>query len=970
MKTGKLALLATLTAALVFGGLSPAGAVSTDPAVSPQQAPGAGQEAESPAAPAESAAEAQLGGTAGTLPETPAAQTEEPEDTHSHSEELAPEDSGYVPVGKGHIVPGPDTPLITEPDGSVRSAVDTGHEEVPAAFAMGGAASMAPAAARAGDIKVTLVRASVEGNRSLVNMDSARQSIANSSAYWKAMSNNRLSMSVYGTLDHYSAARSTDDYATMMNTIAREIQWRDSPYTALVVFVPTPDLRSGGYGGILGGGWTVGGTAGRILMPAPSSFTNNVVTHEFGHLLGLLHANSLQCTNGRTDVGSSVADRWNDGACTSREYGDTADLMGYAQYAMPVINSLFWDRGAFGRGDEVYDAGRPSGLSTFTLRPWAGTSAHRALKFTDSSGETYYLELRLPVANDVVTAVGGNRGVKIVKADLANTWALNSVVIGPSTRPFAGYTNPNSAWQAGQTFTTHTGTVVKVNWISGDAASVTIGTEPSIPSTADLVAIDPAGDLILYPADSRGGFSAGKRIGTGWTGAVSAHAADWNGDGIIDLVSQTSGGLLQVYYGYRAGGFSGPVTVGQGWSQMRISVGRWSAGDTLPGVVAVDPRGRTWSYRNTSGGYLSSGSVIASDSVPRLFSIADLNKDGVPELVSIMGDGTLVSRARTASGTLGPSVQVGVGWQSATSLRSSVDFNGSGSLGLMATFTDGKLAYYNSNSVGGWTGSWPVGSGWYSYRPLDTQGTGGASAPITSEADVITLSGGNLHRYAARLNGVLVGPAKIGEGFYNVQSFHSTDWNRDGLPDLLVQWNEGTLSVYYGLPTGGFSAPRTVGTGWQDMTISLDRSVGGFPGVLAMGSDGSLRRYTNTDGASALRGGAVVGTGWTGLRLQVVDWDGDGITDVLAVAKSGDMLFYKRSASGAFVAGGKTVGTGWDGMDTVSVGVDVIGDGRWSLVARAGNGDLLNYPVLGNGYWGGAQKLGWGWGGLQLAGSR
>jgi len=381
-------------------------------------------------------------------------------------------------------------------------------------LARGGAASMLSAPTRSGNIKVTLVRATVRGNGNTVNLAAARNSITSASNYWRSMSNNRLSMSIAAERVHKStSANAYDDYATMMNKIAKELKWVDKPYTALVVFVPTADLQSGGYGGILGGGWTVGGTAGRILMPAPSNFTNNVVTHEFGHVLGLLHANSLQCTNGRADVGTGSNGRWTDGACSSREYGDTTDLMGSAQYNMPVINSYFWDAGSFGRGDEVVNAGQAGDPRTFTLRPWGGTAANRAVKFTDPlSGDTYYIELRQAAGYDQYLQSGpsGNRGVKIVKADKANSWAVNSLIIPPSTRPFSGYYNTSHAWQAGQTFTTHTGTTVRINSVGAASASVTIQSKSA-------------------EWHMRGVNQSGTKFGVG---AEHFLTCDWDGDGV------------------------------------------------------------------------------------------------------------------------------------------------------------------------------------------------------------------------------------------------------------------------------------------------------------------------------------------------------------------------------------------------------------------------------------------------------
>ncbi|KPN18389.1 zinc-dependent metalloprotease family protein [Arthrobacter sp. Edens01] len=592
MKIGKLALLATLTAALAFGGLPAANAVATAPAIPP--------EVQNPLVPS-ATGEATPEGT--ELPdeeasEAPAPETLDPAPVPAPSEAVAPvpephpatesetagaEDDGYVyvPVGEGHVVPGPDTPLVTEEDGSIRSVVESEHEHVEPMLARGGAASMLAAPSRAGNIKVTLVRATVRGNGNLISLPSARNSITSANNYWRSMSNGRLSMSIASERVHYSStANANDDYAVMMNKIAKELKWVDNPYTALVVFVPTADLKSGGYGGILGGGWTVGGTAGRILMPAPSSFTNNVVTHEVGHVLGLLHANSLQCTNGHQDVGSGNGGRWTDGACSSREYGDTTDLMGSAQYNQPVINSYFWDAGSFGRGNEIADAGRAGTPRTYTLRPWGGTAANRAVKFTDpQSGDTYYIELRQPAGYDQYLQSGpsGNRGVKIVKADKANSWAVNSLIIPPSTRPFAGYYNGNHAWQAGQTFTTHTGTTVKINSVSASSASITVAAKSAewhlrnsgasaIPfgsRSEEVLSCDWNGDGVASPASFRAGkwtvrsnnsSSAGTSVFYFGDTGDQPICGDWDGDG-----KDTPGVYRQGKVFLRNSNSSGPV---------------------------------------------------------------------------------------------------------------------------------------------------------------------------------------------------------------------------------------------------------------------------------------------------------------------------------------------------------------------------------------------------------------------------
>jgi hypothetical protein len=328
---------------------------------------------------------------------------------------------------------------------------------------------------RAGDIKVTLVTIKLADKTAeqtaAIDLNAAKAGINASSSFWKTMSNNRLSMSVASTRTGVaSAARSTQTYYEIMDTVTRELGWVNGPYKALVVFVPVSELSWGA----LGAGWSAGNQGGRILMPLPNNFTNNVVAHEFGHVLGLMHSDSLQCLSGKPDVGADTNGNYTDSSCTVREYGDTMDLMGASRwFELPTISSSHWEAGGFGRGDEIRNTGIAAGRKSYTLKAWAGTEANRALKFTDPrSGEIYFVELRLPVGYDARLAVDGNRGVKIVQRGGAT--AVSSLLLMPSTIPFTGYYATNHAWQGGSTFVTHAGTKVRIDYISGDAAGVTI----------------------------------------------------------------------------------------------------------------------------------------------------------------------------------------------------------------------------------------------------------------------------------------------------------------------------------------------------------------------------------------------------------------------------------------------------------------------------------------------------------------
>ncbi|WP_309485683.1 M43 family zinc metalloprotease, partial [Arthrobacter sp. ES1] len=313
-----------------------------------------------------------------------------------------------------------------------------------------------------------------------ISLPAANAAVDAASRYWKTMSNNRLSLSVASTRTGVkTAATSNQSYSQIMDTVTRELNWVTNPYTALVVFIATPTLSSNAYGA----GWSTSGISGRVLMPLPGSLTDSVLTHEFGHVLGLMHSDSLQCLSGASDVASTPGGSFADSSCTIREYGNTMDLMGVSQRSQPTISSSLWQYGGFGRGDEILDAGKIVDSKSFTLTAWAGTASKRAVKFTDPmSGEAYYLELRLPVGYDTATAIGGNRGVNIVQN--GGSTAASSIILMPSTKPFSSSYGQNHAWQAGQTFTTHAGTRVSIDWISDSAAGVTIESIAAVASRA------------------------------------------------------------------------------------------------------------------------------------------------------------------------------------------------------------------------------------------------------------------------------------------------------------------------------------------------------------------------------------------------------------------------------------------------------------------------------------------------------
>lgn len=87
--------------------------------------------------------------------------------------------------------------------------------------------------------------------------------------------------------------------------------------------------------------------------------------------------------------------------------------------------------------------------------------------------------------------------------------------------------------------------------------------------SADIIGRDTAGDLWLYPGESKRGYSATDRvrIGNGWGGYTPFGIADWDADRSADIVARNTSRDLMLFPGQSTRGYSAvqPVKIGNGW---------------------------------------------------------------------------------------------------------------------------------------------------------------------------------------------------------------------------------------------------------------------------------------------------------------------------------------------------------------------------------------------------------------------
>ena len=244
--------------------------------------------------------------------------------------------------------------------------------------------------------------------------------------------------------------------------------------------------------------------------------------------------------------------------------------------------------------------------------------------------------------------------------------------------------------------------------------------EPSaspIRSSADVIAVDSAGTLWNYRSNLEGGFLPRVKIGSGWSSLKNGFVADWNQDGVLDIISQWKDGRLLHYAGKYEGGFKPAQSIGNGWGNYFVTVGKWRSGDQFPSIVAYDPNGTLWHYPNTSGGALSTRTQIGAGWLGLYTTMTDFDGDSRMDILAKRSDGKLIQYRSDGNGRfLSESRKtIGTGWGIIDSMTDLPGFNGMGQQGIMTRLTDGRLAYYPF--ANGSFGPRSIeGSGWSSYN--------------------------------------------------------------------------------------------------------------------------------------------------------------------------------------------------------------------------------------------------------------
>jgi hypothetical protein len=260
--------------------------------------------------------------------------------------------------------------------------------------------------------------------------------------------------------------------------------------------------------------------------------------------------------------------------------------------------------------------------------------------------------------------------------------------------------------------------------------------------------------------------------------------------------------------------------------------------------------------------------------------------------------------------------------------------------------------------------------------PSESPGAGATAPPaatgpsIKSAADIVAYdANGELWNFGPTGNH---GDRKsIGASGATIpRDFFVTDWDSDGVQDLVQKWTDGQLVLRKGLPDGGFTTSG-IGNGWNDFEITVGKwkKTDPNPSIIAKHiPTGSLYNYPNPYG-TVLDPRQPIGHGWGDFSpLNIVDWDRNGNMDILARNSNNDIILYRTNGAGGFLDEARQpVGHGW-GFNSLHAISGYSGSGSVGLLALDGSNDLYYYPAIG-GSWGARSLVSGGWSGYKIAGN-
>ncbi len=425
----------------------------------------------------------------------------------------------------------------------------------------------------------------------------------------------------------------------------------------------------------------------------------------------------------------------------------------------------------------------------------------------------------------------------------------------------------------------------------------------------------------------------------------SVDLTDVNGDGIPDMLTANSGdNTVSVLLGNGDGTFQNAEIFLVGTFPDSVAVADLN-GDGIPDFVTANRGGPPY-YGGTVSVLLGNGDGTFQKALPYpvgtyplAVAVADVNGDGIPDIVTANGgDTTLSVLLGNGNGTFQSNLTVPVG-ESPDSVAVA-DVNGDGRPDIVtANLFGSSVSVLLGNGDGTFQKAQiiPVGSELFSVAVADVNGDG--------RPDILSAN-----RYSAS---VLLGN---GDGtFQQARIFLGSDLdyvaladvNGDGRLDFVAANSVyNTVSVLLGNGDGAFQKALTfpVGT-YPSSVIVADVNGDGSPDIVTANEDDNSVSVLLGNGEGTFQSNLTVPVGESPDSVAVADVNGDGRPDIITSNFSGTVSVLLGNGDGTF----QNAQTFPVGLYSNSVAVaDVNDDGRPDIVT-ANDGNSTVSVLLGNG---------------------
>jgi hypothetical protein len=447
----------------------------------------------------------------------------------------------------------------------------------------------------------------------------------------------------------------------------------------------------------------------------------------------------------------------------------------------------------------------------------------------------------------------------------------------------------------------------------------------------DLVSCAPMEETLdVLINDGHGGFAISQLDAGLVVEAITL--GDPNGDGRPEIAvtgsSDVDFGIARLLRNLGGGAFAPSVPLqGSGCFPAPVAFGDVNA-DGRPEILTCNGEAQVIAqFVGTDGSLLGGPLVIPVESPPSFIAAADLNLDGVSDIVlmTVTGSSGLVLFGDRQDGL------TSFGGTILSRPPQSIvlaDFTGDGRPDLIAAHEDGTLDLLLNQGTGlfGAPRSYAAGSqlGAVAVGDLDGDGAvdvagadGGRGATIPQGGVVVLWSDGA---------GRLTAPVEYRDGV-NVTL---ADVTGDGVPDLVTSPVDGTVVVLRSTGDGSFGAPIVYATGATSDHVRVgDIDGDGHLDLISPNGRNGFAILLN-DGVGGFFGGPLLGAlGVELFDLAVADFDRDGLADVFAIGGSKAAVLLNDGHGGFDSSPGFVID---GGLGVMQLG-DVDGDGVPDLVS-------------------------------------